>query len=130
MERNLVDIVWDDLRERVGDDLRTVVQYDARSSAVKFRPDVRKQYEQDERQQILDDAIVQQLSFSDQETVFKTGELRSFVRVFDEAWVLTWRDPSNVKAGFLISIQRDGDATMEDVEYCIQYLDDEVEPRL
>ena len=130
MERNLVDIVWDDLRERVGDDLRTVVQYDARSSAVKFRPDVRKQYEQDERQQILDDAIVQQLSFSDQETVFKTGELRSFVRVFDEAWVLTWRDPSNVKAGFLISIQRDGDATMEDVEYCIQYLDDEIEPRL
>ena len=130
MERNLVDIVWDDLRERVGDDLRTVVQYDARSSAVKFRPDVREQYEQDERQQILDDAIVQQLSFSDQETVFKTGELRSFVRVFDEAWVLTWRDPSNVKAGFLISIQRDGDATMEDVEYCIQYLDDEIEPRL
>ncbi|AQL41302.1 hypothetical protein BV210_00600 [Halorientalis sp. IM1011] len=130
MERNLVDIVWDDLRERVGDDLRTVVQYDARSSAVKFRPDVREQYELDERQQILDDAIVQQLSFSDQETVFKTGELRSFVRVFDEAWVLTWRDPSNVKAGFLISIQRDGDATMEDVEYCIQYLDDEVEPQL
>jgi len=130
MERNLVDIVWDDLRERVGDDLRTVVQYDARSSAVKFRPDVREQYEQDERQQILDDAIVQQLSFSDQETVFKTGELRSFVRVFDEAWVLTWRDPSNVKAGFLVSIQRDGDATMEDVEYCIQYLDDEVEPQL
>jgi len=130
MDGNLVDIVWDDLHERVGDDLRTVVQYDARSSAVKFRPDVREQYELDERQQILDDAIVQQLSFSDQESVFKTGELKSFVRVFDEAWVLTWRDPSNVKAGFLISIQRDGDATMEDVEYCIQYLNDEIEPRL
>ncbi|MFB6083698.1 MAG: hypothetical protein ABEJ94_05585 [Halorientalis sp.] len=42
MDSDLVDTVWDDLRERVGDDLRTVVQYDARSSAVKFRPDVRE----------------------------------------------------------------------------------------
>ena len=131
MERDFVDEVWGDLHERVGDDLRTVVQYDAGSSAVKFRPDVRERYDLDEQQQILDDAIVQQLSFSDQGSVFKTGDLKSFVRVFDEAWVLTWREPSNVKAGFLISIQRDGDsATMEDVEYCIEYLDDEIEPRL
>ncbi|MFB6083697.1 MAG: hypothetical protein ABEJ94_05580 [Halorientalis sp.] len=71
------------------------------------------------------------MSFADQESVFKTGEMKSFVRVFDEAWVLTWRDPSNVKAGFLISIQRDGDAaTMDDVEYAIQYLESEVRPRL
>ncbi|RXK49148.1 hypothetical protein [Halorientalis pallida] len=131
MERDLVDVVWDDLHERVGEDLRTVVQYDAGSSVVQFRPDVEEQYEMTERQQILDDAIVQQLSFSDQGSVFKTGELRSFVRVFDEAWVLTWREPSNVKAGFLISIQRDGEvATMADVEYCVQYLDSEIEPRL
>jgi hypothetical protein len=131
MERDLVDVVWDALHERVGDDLRTVVRYDASSSAVKFRPDVRERYDLDERQQILDDAIVQQLSFSDQGSVFKTGDLKSFVRVFDEAWVLTWREPSNVKAGFLVSIQRDGEiATMEDVEYCIQYLDEEIEPRL
>ncbi|SDE79648.1 hypothetical protein [Halorientalis regularis] len=131
MDRDFVDGVWDHLHERLGEDLRTVVQYDAGSSAVTFRPDVREQYEADERQQILDDAIVQQLSFSDQGSVFKTGDLKSFVRVFEDAWVLTWRDPTNVKAGFLISIQRDGEtATMADVEYCIQYLDEEIEPRL
>jgi hypothetical protein len=131
MDSDLVDEIWADLHERIGADLRTVVQYDAGSSAVKFRPDVREQYEMGERQQILDDAIVQQLSFSDQGSVFKTGDPKSFVRVFDDAWVLTWREPSNVKAGFLISIQRDGEtATMDDVEYCIQYLDREIEPRL
>ncbi|WP_424019055.1 hypothetical protein ACOZ4N_06175 [Halorientalis pallida] len=131
MDHDFVDVVWDHLHERIGEDLRSVVQYDAGSSAVTFRPDVREQYEQDERQQILDDAIVQQLSFSDQGSVFKTGDLKSFVRVFEDAWVLTWREPSNVKAGFLISIERDGEtATMEDVEYCIQYLDEEIEPQL
>ena len=126
-----MDTVWDDLHARIGDDLRTVVQYDASSSRVKFRSDVREQYGQDERQRIRDDAIVQQLSVSDQESVFQVGDLRSLVRVFEEAWVLTWHEPSNTKAGFLISIQRDGDtATMDDVEDCIQYLDGEIRSRL
>jgi hypothetical protein len=131
MGDEIVDAVWADLHDRVGDDLRTVVHYDPASSAVKFRPDVEDKYGADERQRIRDDTIVQQLNFSDQESVFEVGDLTSLVRVFDEAYVLTWRDPSNAKAGFLVSIQRDGDtATMDDVEYCIQYLDDEVESRL
>ncbi|WP_299268256.1 hypothetical protein [Halorientalis sp.] len=127
MGDDLVEDVWDELYERVGDDLRTVVQYDAASSTVKFRPDVKEQYGAAERRRIRDTTIVQQLNHSDQESMFETGEMKALVRVFDEAWVLAWHDPLNAKAGFLVSIQRDGDtATMADVEYCIQYLDDEV----
>jgi hypothetical protein len=130
MDRDLVDTVWDDLYDRLGDDLRTVVRYEASTSESKFRPDVREQYERAEREQIRNDTIVQQLGLAEQGSVFKTGELESLVRVFEDAWVLTWRDPSNVKAGFLVSIQRDRDATMNDVDETIRYLDREIQPEL
>ncbi|WP_136717576.1 hypothetical protein [Halorientalis salina] len=131
MKAQFVDEVWDELYDRVGADLRCVVQFEATSSEAKFRDDVREAYELSERQHILDETIVQQLSFSDQGEEFHAGQLRSFVRVFDSAWILTWRQPSDQKAGFLVSIQRDGDvATMNDVEDCIQYLNEEIRPRL
>ena len=131
MDTTRLNEVWDQIYDQVGEDLRVVVQYEATSTESIFRDDVKEKYDQKERQHIIDDTIVQQLNITDQEEEFHAGELESLVRVFESAWVLTWRKPSDIKAGFLISIQRDGYvATMSDLEYCIQYLNKEIKPRL
>lgn len=131
MNNNLVEEVWDEIYDQAGQDLRAVVQFDATSSDSKFRDDVAEQYEMKEMQHIINDTIVQQLNVCDQEEDFHAGDLESFVRVFESSWVLTWRKPGDVKAGFLISIQRDGyTATMNDIEYCIQHLNNEIQPRI
>ncbi|QIB75874.1 hypothetical protein GL213_02740 [Halogeometricum borinquense] len=129
MDDSLVVRVWGDVTERVGDDLRAVTQYEATSFATRMREDLRDVYDADDNQTIVDDTIVTLLSGRDSERTLETGEFRAFVRVFDDAWILTWVDGLPKKSGFLISIERDGEtATMNDVEWCIQYLDEEIEP--
>ncbi|WP_335998991.1 hypothetical protein [Halorientalis halophila] len=127
----LANDVWDELYERVQHDLRAVVRFTPTDYDGQLRSDVAETYDSDERERIIDETIIRQLGLTGEESDMKVGELSAFVRQFDRAWVISWREPDDVKSGFFVSIQRDGyDATMADVEYCIQYLNEEIEPRL
>jgi hypothetical protein len=128
---SIVDRVWTDLHERLGEDLRVVTRYESREFETRMREDVRERYTDDEDRAIVDDIIVRQLGLSDTERRFEAGELEANVHVFEWAWVIAWPDHLPSKSGVIVSIQRDGDvATVEDVEAAIRYLNDEVEPML
>jgi hypothetical protein len=129
--RPTVDGVWADLHERVGDDLRAVTRYESREFETRMREDVRERYTDDEDRAIVDDVIVRQLGLLDTERRFDAGRLEANVNVFEHAWVIAWPDGLPSKSGFIVSIQRGGDATtIEDVEACIGYLNEEVRPTL
>jgi hypothetical protein len=129
MAESLVTRIWDDVTERVGDDLRVVTRYGPQEFETRMRDDVRAAYTDDEDREIVDDTIVKQLGLDDTETAFRTGRLHGVVRVFDDAWVLSWTDDLPKKSGVIVSIQRDGAAaTMDDLDWCVRYLDDEIAP--
>jgi hypothetical protein len=131
VSNDLIREVWDTLYKRIGEDLRVVTRYGPGDYETIMRDDVRRQYTDREDQQIVDEAIVDQLSLRREESVFKTGGMKAIVRVFDDAWVMSWPDSLGGKSGFIVSIQRGGDvATMDDVEYCIRFIDDEIAPAM
>ncbi|WP_394295413.1 hypothetical protein [Halogeometricum pallidum] len=130
VENSLVDTVWDDISDRVGDDLRVVTEYRATEHEARMREDMSELYDPGESQSIVDDTIVHQLSGRTTEGAFKAGQLRAFIRVFDDSWVLAWTKSLREKSGFIVSIDRDGEtASMDDLEWCIDYLDTEIAPR-
>jgi hypothetical protein len=107
-----VDRVWTDVRDRVGEDLRD-------------------QYTRREDRAIVDDTVVRQLGLFDTERRFEAGELEANVHVFEEAWIIAWPDDLPSKSGLIVSTERDGDvATVGDVEWCLDYLNGEVDPSL
>ncbi|MDS0294037.1 hypothetical protein [Halogeometricum luteum] len=129
MDGSLVEKAWDDIGARVGGDLRVVTEYGATEHEVRMREDMRELYDSGESQSIVDDTIVHQLSGRTAEGAFKAGRLRAFVRVFDDSWVLAWTKSLPKKTGFIVSIDRGGEtATMDDLEWCIDYLDAEIAP--
>lgn len=126
---SIVERVWADLRERVGEDLRVVTRYESLEFETRMRTDVRERYTEREDRAIVDDTIVRQLGLSDTQRRFHAGELEANVHVFERAWVLAWPDHLPGKSGLIVSVQRDGDAaTVADVERTLEYLDEEVEP--
>ena len=131
MTESLVTRIWDDVTERVGDDLRVVTRYGPQEFETRMRDDVRAEYTDDENQRVVDDTIITQLGLRDTKAAFNRRRLHGVVRVFDDAWVLSWTDDIPKKSGVLVSIQRDGTtATMDDVDWCVRYLDDEIAPLL
>lgn len=126
---SIVERVRADLRERVGEDLRVVTRYESLEFETRMRTDVRERYTEREDRAIVDDTIVRQLGLSDTQRRFQAGELEANVHVFERAWVLAWPDHLPGKSGFIVSVQRDGDAaTVADVEGTLEYLDEEVAP--
>ncbi len=131
MDASLVDEVWDAVSARVGDDLRTVVRYEATSFEVRMREDLRDEYSAADDQAVVDTTIIHQLSLAEAENEVRTDPLRGLIRVFDDTWMLSRPDSFTAKSGFIVSIQRDGEtSSMADVEWCIEYLDEEIAPRL
>ncbi|QLD87101.1 hypothetical protein HWV23_15675 [Natronomonas halophila] len=131
MAETLVDTVWNAVYDRLKSDLRVVTRYDATDYRTRMRDDIRQQYTTSEDREIVDDTIVKQLGLSETETAFRAGELQAFIRVFDEAYILSWADALPRKSGFIISVDRHGAAaTMDDLEWCIQYLDSEVAEKI
>lgn len=129
MTSSLAEKIWDDVSEKVGEDLRAVTRYKAKEFETVMRDDVRERYTTNEDQAVVDHTIINQLSLSDIENAFKTGPLEGFVRVFGDAWVLSWPDKLPGKSGVLISIQRGGStASADDIEWCFQYLKSEIAP--
>jgi hypothetical protein len=108
-----------------------VTRYETRAFETRMREDVRERYTDDEDRAIVDDVIVRQLGLLDTERRFDAGRLEATVDVLERAWVIAWPDGLPSKSGFIVSVQRDGDvATVEDVEWCIQYLNEGVGPTL
>lgn len=128
MSNSLVERIWTDVSDRVGDDLRVVTRYKGPEFETRMRDDVRSQYTPDEDQTIVDDTIIQQLSLERAENSFKAGSLNGLVRLFDEAWVLSWPDSLQTKSGVIVSIQRHSTASLDDLDWCAQYLNDEIKP--
>lgn len=127
MAPGVVDRVWAEVSERVGDDLRVVTRYDGGRFDTRMRDDVRRLYTAAEDQRVVDDTVVDQLRVRDVAERFRAGPLRAHVLVFEEAWILAW--PSGSKSGVIVSLQRDGGtATAADVEWCIDYLAAELGP--
>lgn len=130
MSKVSVERIWDDLTEKVGDDLRGVTRYEGRDLETKLREDVREQYSRSEDRKLVDNLIIDQLRFEETEAAFKTGHRRGIVRIFEKAWFLSWSDSTEGKSGFIISIQRNSTASMDVIEWCLQYLNTEIDPLL
>ncbi|WP_372912221.1 hypothetical protein [Salinigranum sp.] len=131
MDDALVDHIWEAVSDRVGSDLRVVTCYEASTFETRMRPDVREAYSPSEDRVVVNDTIVNQLRLPETEDVFKAGPLRSLVRVFEDAWVLSWRDGGSTKSGVIVSVERDGEtATMDDLDWLTRYLSSEVAPRM
>lgn len=131
MAKSLVENVWDDVYERMGEDLRAVTRYDATDFDTRMRDDVRARYTSDEDQRIVDDTIINQLSLRHTEDAFKVGDLDATIRVFEEAWIVTWPDSLPKKSGFIISVEREGESTgLQDIDWILRYLDDEIAPQI
>lgn len=112
--------VWDDLATVLGEDLRVVTRYDGMDYDTVMREEIREQYSANEDRAIIDDTIVKQLGFRNTEGAFKTGRLEAVVRVFEDAWVASIPDRIGAKSGFIVSVERGGAATMDDVDECIR----------
>lgn len=126
---SVVSTVWTAVSDRVGDDLRVVTHYEATDFETRMRPDVRERYTEAEDRSVVDDTIITQLAAGDAETPFETGAFYALIRVYEEAWIVSWTAELPAKSGVIVSIQRDGEtATLADVEWCLEYLESEVAP--
>jgi hypothetical protein len=127
MSDRLVDVMWEDVSERVGNDLRGIIRYQALDYEARVRDDVKRLYSEADERNVVDDTIITQLRYPSVESSYRAGTLLAQMRVFEVAWILSWADESSTKSGVIVSIQRNGEcATFEDVEWCIQYLDETV----
>lgn len=125
----VVDRVWDEISDRLGGDLRVVTRYEASDFETRMREDVRERYSVDEDWEVVDQTILRQLRLDDVEAAIDAGSLEAQVWVFERAWVLTWPDSLTGKSGFIVSVERGGDASMDDVDAVIEYLDSTVASR-
>lgn len=126
MTDSLVERIWADLFQELGEDLRVVTRYESTEFETKMRDDVRARYTREEDRAVVDDTIIKQLGFDETEEAFKTGQLHALVRVFNNAWIVSWADDLASKSGIIVSIQRGSTTSMNDVEGCIQYLETEI----
>ena len=130
MSADLVDRVWNGLYELLDEDLRAVSRYTSRDFETRMRDDVREVVTPDELREAVDDTIIDQLNLATTESVFKAGELQANLRVFEDAWVVAWPDGLDRHSGFIVSIQRDGEASAAAVDRTIRWLNTEIDPLL
>lgn len=94
-----------------------------------MRDDGRESYTPEEDRELIDRPIIAQFSERAVDEQFKAGDLLAVVRVFEESWVDVWFHQHDVKHGILVPIDRNVPiATMEDNDYCIEYLADGIAP--
>lgn len=122
--------IWDDVSDRIGEDLRAVVRYEATDFEPVLREDVRTEYSGSELQAVVDRTIITQLSVDRDTDAFRAGEFSGFVRAFDDAWFLSVPDPVEPKSGVLVAVDRDGaDLRNDDLEWCLDYLEERLPSR-
>lgn len=124
MVEGAVEAVWDDLYGVVGEDLRVVTRYEGVDYETRMREDVREQYTTREDRVVVDDTVIKQIDLQDTEGAFKTGRLEAVVRVFEDAWVASVPDDVGRKSGYVVSVERGGEASMDDLEACLPRIRD------
>ncbi|PGF16483.1 hypothetical protein CP556_10375 [Natrinema sp. CBA1119] len=128
---SLGQTVWDELEERYGSDLRVVIRYHPSEFETCMREDIRGQYTEAEVREIVDDAIIEQLSLDRKEQAIKTGDLHGVVQIFDTAWVLFWPDTLHTKSGFIVSLQRaQSSIEMDSIDDVDRFLNEEISPSI
>ena len=123
MSEEALDPIWEAVSDRIGDDLRAVVRYGPGNTESRLRADVRDRYSDREMRTLVDYTIINQLSYRRQQDAFDAGELTGVVQRFEEAWVVSRPDSLERKSGVLVSIDRGGDAAVDEVEWCLEYLE-------
>lgn len=125
MNEPTAENLWDELHDQFGDRLRVVTRYDGATFKTVMREDLRAEYSSGDDQAIVDQTIVGQLNLTDMEEVFNAGALAAVVRIFETAYVISYPESLNGKAGVIVSLQRDNNSTQRTtVEDTIQYLAD------
>lgn len=122
--------VWSDLRDRYGESLRAVIRYHPTEFEAQLRADLRSRYSDDDIQTFVDEAIVNYLNLGEQSESADTGEFRGTVRIFDDVWLFSWPDGPDEKAGFLITLDRDGSVGIEAATEIETFLTEEIAPDL
>jgi hypothetical protein len=123
MDSDIVETVWNALHDRFGDDLRVVTRYDGLEYESIMRDDVRDLYPDEQERDYISNTIISQLHLEDADEAAESGPAEGFVRIFGHAWVLTCPDSLDRKSGFIVSLQRDGDLSMDAVEGCLTYFE-------
>lgn len=123
MSPQTVQELWDAVHAELGEDLRGVCRYEGIDSDFILRDDIAEQYSDTESQEIVDNAIVNQISTPNIVRSMNAGDLEATVHVLDEAWLLVHPDVLPGKSGILISADRNpsGDP-LEQAGWCIDYL--------
>jgi hypothetical protein len=116
--------VWDSLEDRFGESPRAVVRYDGFDYDTITRPDVRERYSDEEAIRLVNDVVVNQLILSDSEELFEAGRYRAFVRVFDDAWIITKPDDAAAKTGYVVSPDRSQDGSSVEIGDCVDYFEE------
>jgi hypothetical protein len=118
------DELWEKIFEQIGSDLRGGIEYNGVEYESVLREDLQKQYSDSEIQRIVNESIVLQLGVSDRPSGLKTGELNAFMRMYEQAWILSCPHPNKRKGGILVSIDQDREtATLPDIEQCMETLE-------
>jgi hypothetical protein len=115
--------VWKTLEGRVGDRLRAVIRYDGFEYESVTRADVRERYTDDDALHLVNDIVVNQLTLADSEDLFDAGRYRAFIRVFDDAWIVTLPDDPPAKTGYVVSFDREEGASSVDIDAHVRALE-------
>lgn len=115
--------IWEPLHDRFGEDLRGVTRYEGTDYDAVMREDVRAMYADDDDQALVDETVVAQLGEDRIERILNVGPLVALVRVFDDAWLLSWPDPMGPKSGVIVFVDRESEVARNDgVEEVIEAL--------
>ncbi|MFB6084889.1 MAG: hypothetical protein ABEJ94_11670 [Halorientalis sp.] len=124
----LSDRVWNELADRYGEALRAVIRYHPTDFEARMRADLRSRYSDDDIQSFVDEAIVNYLNLGQQSESADPGEFHGTVRIFEDVWVFSRPDEPDAKAGFLITLDRDGSVGIEAATEIEAFLAEEVAP--
>ncbi|THE65167.1 hypothetical protein D8Y22_08080 [Salinadaptatus halalkaliphilus] len=118
--------IWDAVADRVDDDLRAVVCYGPVESDSAVRDDIEDRYTVRDGRTVVDHTIVDQLRYKRHEDAVEAGSLTAVLKVFEDAWVVSCPDSFERKSGVLVSIDRNGSTEIDDIGWCLEYLENDV----
>lgn len=106
MSETPTDLV-EDLKDDVGDALRTVAKYEHGDYERLFiRPDIKAQYSDEERAELYNQVEIEGMGYSHFEDLFHTGELESVIYGFEEALMFQFPGEDEF-TGLFVTVDRD-----------------------
>jgi hypothetical protein len=100
------------LRDRVGENLRSVVYYDGEEYDVAYlQEDVREQYSADEMEEVVEDLGFEALTKPMQEELYVHGSLNCTVKCFEDAIEMNF--PFSEREGVAVSLSGEAFVTQQ-----------------